>query len=72
MSTFDKMVMQLFNYYIEEADGNIPAGRKLFIDWVEETSPVISDECNRSWQSLVLGINWQFQEAMRPVASDKP
>jgi hypothetical protein len=70
MSQFDKIVMKLLNYFIEQADGNMVEGRELYKVWVATSIPVISAEGADSWHALVLGLDVAFQEAMRPAASE--
>ena len=57
MSTFDKVVMKAANHFVEMAEGNMREARKLYLEWVGECDPLISDDARPSWTCLIVAID---------------
>ena len=62
MNQLEKVAMKSFNHFMEEGDGNIMEARVHFSRWVGEFSPMISESGKESWKTLVLAIDWCFQD----------
>lgn len=63
MNQLEKVATRSFNHFIEEGNGNLYEARTLFAEWVGEFSPQISDSAKDSWRTLIVAIDWCFQDA---------
>jgi hypothetical protein len=66
VSQAEKIATKTFNHFVEEADGSLVGGRRLFLEWMGETSPLITPDAVHTWTMLTVCIDWLFQEALRP------
>jgi len=67
MSTFDRVVMKAANHFVEQAEGNMREARKLYLEWVGECDPLISEGGRNSWVALIIALDVMLPAA--PPAS---
>lgn len=63
MNQLERVATRSFNHFIEEGGGNLYEARALFAAWVSEFSPLIGESAKDSWRTLVVAIDWCFQDA---------
>ena len=63
VSQVEKVATKIFNYYLEEADGDLLLAKDLFESWVEETADLVAPESRDSLLALVMSVYFLFKDA---------